>query len=284
MSCLHLWRSGMNRKKWYLTCAIVISLLFILDGLSQAQGWCRGRSSGRGSAARGGVTRGGLARSGARGSTRVAPPTWRNNNRGFTDSRQAFKELTSTDDENGRPVFLYMTSSDEEKTQKIQTYEDSVLYNEKVCIAARFFDCYQVDVTDIDKDHPILKLIKKPRALTFYTIHGGKSFTDPKKNHQHRVSSRSAPKPWKSFTMSPWKKSPRRKKRFSTSSTRFWSSAKRSKWRASKKGASSPRRKIWLFRKGSKSFSIKKPIWERGKGNFSTCAPKKKRKPPNPEN
>ncbi len=115
-----------------------------------------------------------MARSGARGSTRVAPPTWRNNNRGFTDSRQAFKELTSTDDENGRPVFLYMTSSDEEMTQKIQTYEDSVLYNEKVCIAARFFDCYQVDVTDIDKDHPILKLIKKPRALTFYTIHGGK--------------------------------------------------------------------------------------------------------------
>lgn len=90
------------------------------------------------------------------------------------DSRQAFRELTDLDSENSRPVFLYFTSSDEKMTNKVEAYENAVLTNEKVCIAAKFFDCYQVDVTDMDESHPLQKLIKKPKPLTVYTIHKGK--------------------------------------------------------------------------------------------------------------
>lgn len=76
--------------------------------------------------------------------------------------------------ESKKPVLLYFTSTDEKLTQKIQSYEDAVLCTEKVCIAAKFFDCYQVDVTDIEDDHPIHKLVKNPKPLTVYTLFGGK--------------------------------------------------------------------------------------------------------------
>ncbi len=90
------------------------------------------------------------------------------------DSYQAFQELTSLDNKNGRPVFIYLTTSDEQAAQKIETYENSILVNEKFCIAAKFFDCYQVDLEEIEENHPIRKLIKKPKPLTFHTLHKGK--------------------------------------------------------------------------------------------------------------
>jgi len=82
--------------------------------------------------------------------------------------------LTNLDNDQGKPVFLYFTTSDEKSAVKVESYENAILTNEKVCIAAKFFDCYQVDVTDIEKDNPILKLIKKPKPLTVYTLYGGK--------------------------------------------------------------------------------------------------------------
>lgn len=107
------------------------------------------------------------------GGTRVAPPTWKSRTNFGGDSREAFRELTSLK-EDGKPIFLYLTSSDEDMAQKIETYENSILVNEKVCIAAKFFDCFQVDLYELEDDHPILTLIKKPKPLTFYTIHQGK--------------------------------------------------------------------------------------------------------------
>jgi len=82
--------------------------------------------------------------------------------------------LTNLDNDQSRPVFLYFTTSDEKSAVKVESYENAILTNEKVCIAAKFFDCYQVDVTDLESDHPILKLIKNPKPLTVYTIYGGK--------------------------------------------------------------------------------------------------------------
>jgi len=90
------------------------------------------------------------------------------------DSRQAFKDLTDMDNENGKPILLYLTSTDEKMERKVENYENSVLANEKFCITAKFFDCYQVDVTDIEEGHPILTMIKRPKPLTFFTIHKGK--------------------------------------------------------------------------------------------------------------
>ena len=57
--------------------------------------------------------------------------------------------------------------------QAVETYENSVLVNEKVCIAAKFFDCYQVDLADIEKNHPLYQMVKRPKKLTFYTICNG---------------------------------------------------------------------------------------------------------------
>jgi hypothetical protein len=90
------------------------------------------------------------------------------------DSRQAFQALTNLDAESGRPALIYLTSSDEKWATKVETYENSVLYNEKVCIATKFFDCYQVDTADLEDDHPLHNLIKKPRPLTIHTVHKGK--------------------------------------------------------------------------------------------------------------
>lgn len=78
------------------------------------------------------------------------------------------------DNENGKPVLLYLTSSDEKMERKVENYENSILINEKFCIAAKFFDCYQVDVTDVDEGHPLLQMIKRPKPLTFFTLHKGK--------------------------------------------------------------------------------------------------------------
>ncbi len=78
------------------------------------------------------------------------------------------------DSESGKPILLYLTSSDEKMERKVANYENSVLINEKFCISAKFFDCYQVDVTEIDKEHPLLNLIKRPKPLTFFTLHKGK--------------------------------------------------------------------------------------------------------------
>ncbi len=58
--------------------------------------------------------------------------------------------------------------------KKVENYENSVLINEKFCITAKFFDCYQVDVTDIEEGHPLLTMIKRPKPLTFFTLHKGK--------------------------------------------------------------------------------------------------------------
>lgn len=102
------------------------------------------------------------------------------------DSYQAFRELTSLDNENGRPVFIYLTTSDDDVAQKIETYENSVLVNEKFCIAAKFFDCYQVDLAEIEQDHPIRKLIRKPKPLTFHTIHNGKVLYSTKEKPSSR--------------------------------------------------------------------------------------------------
>jgi len=49
-----------------------------------------------------------------------------------------------------------------------------VLTNEKVCIAARMFDCYQVDLAEVEEGHPLLDLVKRPRPLTFHTVYAGK--------------------------------------------------------------------------------------------------------------
>jgi hypothetical protein len=104
---------------------------------------------------------------------RVSTPTWRNRDFGGADSHAAFKNLTHLNNENAKPIFLYITSTEEEMEQKVTTYEDSILVNEKICIAAKFFDCYQVDVTDIDEEHPLREMIKKPKPLTFYTLYKG---------------------------------------------------------------------------------------------------------------
>jgi len=90
------------------------------------------------------------------------------------DSRQAFQQLTDLNEEEGRPVFLYLTSTDEEIMPRVETYEQTVLNNEKFCIAAKFFDCFQIDVAELDEENPLRKTIKRPKPMTCYTLSKGK--------------------------------------------------------------------------------------------------------------
>ena len=85
--------------------------------------------------------------------------------------------------------------------QRIEAYENAVLVNEKVCIAAKFFDCYQVDIYELEEDHPILTLIKKPKPLTFFTVHKGevlyKSKEKPSASNIFSMCSRTLKKAYK---------------------------------------------------------------------------------------
>jgi hypothetical protein len=73
-----------------------------------------------------------------------------------------------------KPVLIYLTSTDKKIVKKVRNYEKGALVDEKYYIAARFFDCYMVDVANIEKGHPLLTLVKKPKPMSFITVSNGR--------------------------------------------------------------------------------------------------------------
>jgi hypothetical protein len=45
--------------------------------------------------------------------------------------------------------------------------------DEKLCIAAKLFDCYMVDVVNLEEEHPLLAMIKRPQPMMFLTVFDG---------------------------------------------------------------------------------------------------------------
>jgi len=77
-------------------------------------------------------------------------------------------------DGGARPIFIYVSTEDEKMEQKIETYENSILTNEKLNIALKFFDTYRVYVEDLEENQSIKALLKNPKPLTFHTLYNGK--------------------------------------------------------------------------------------------------------------
>ncbi len=73
-----------------------------------------------------------------------------------------------------KPVLIYLTSTDKKIVKKVRNYEKGALVDEKYYIAARFFDCYMVDIATIEKGHPLLTLVKRPKPMSFITVSKGK--------------------------------------------------------------------------------------------------------------
>jgi hypothetical protein len=89
-------------------------------------------------------------------------------------SMEGFKSLDSSRMENSRPVFIYITSTHEDLEEQVQTFETTVFTFEKFLIALKFFDTYKIDLDYMDMDDPILKVLDKPKPMSFYTFYGGK--------------------------------------------------------------------------------------------------------------
>lgn len=78
------------------------------------------------------------------------------------------------DEELERPALVYVTTTDEDKTQKIKAWEDSRLCDDKLYVATKTFDCYILDENNLSKDDPLKGMLKRHRAPSFVVFHHGK--------------------------------------------------------------------------------------------------------------
>lgn len=103
----------------------------------------------------------------------MEPPSWQKNLTQADSYLREFMELADSEGFDDRPALIYLTSSNTKVVTKVRAYEKSMLTDEKFYIAAKFFDCYQVDINGIKDDHALLKLVKKPKPMTFFILFNG---------------------------------------------------------------------------------------------------------------
>lgn len=87
-------------------------------------------------------------------------------------SMESFRQFGFGSEDSTRPVFVYVTTSHEDMEEKVLTWENTVFACEKLLIALKFFDAFRIDLEDLEEDDPILKILEKPKPLTFYTFFG----------------------------------------------------------------------------------------------------------------
>jgi len=104
----------------------------------------------------------------------VEPPSWQKNLNKADSYLREFMELADAEGFDERPTLVYITSTDKKIVERVRGYESSTLVDEKFYIAARFFDCYQVDINGISEEHALLKLVKKPKPMSFFILFDGK--------------------------------------------------------------------------------------------------------------
>ena len=103
---------------------------------------------------------------------RVTPPDWR--------GRASMPEISLLDtlgnidtvsEQNPRPLFIYVTSSDPEEERKVSAFESALFSNEKLLIALKLFDTYKIDLENLEEGDKLLLSLNIPKPLTFHCFH-----------------------------------------------------------------------------------------------------------------
>ena len=69
-----------------------------------------------------------------------------------------------------RPRLIYLTTAADRLRSKMNVVEGTVLVDERVATAAKFFDCYQLDGDSIERDHPLYEKINGRQLPRFVAI------------------------------------------------------------------------------------------------------------------
>lgn len=83
-------------------------------------------------------------------------------------------QLTEETESTGRPVFIYLTTSDPKKAKKLKNWEEAQLSKDELIIGVKVFHCIMADVESLEAESPLGQLLGKTRAPGFYTMHNGK--------------------------------------------------------------------------------------------------------------